>query len=994
MKYPQTIGGLLCLLCLLVLQAAGQTISPDRLLGRYQQFVWQDQHGLPQNGISAVVQSADSYLWLATAEGVVRFDGVRFTAFDTGNTPELKSNNIASVYADRAGALWAAYGSGLTRYQQGRFTFFSTEQGLTDARANALFEDRAGNLWIGTQGGLAIFRQGRFTTYTTRDGLPDNRVTAFAEDGEGGLWIGTMGGLARFSDGRFTVYTTRDGLAADRIQTLCRDRAGTLWIGTDGGGVSRFIAGRFSQAGLPPGLRRNRVQAMAEDRAGSVWIGSIGAGLFRFSDGRFDAITTREGLASDFIQAICPAPNGDVWLGTQGSGLALLRDARFSVYTTRDGLPHDIITTLHGDGDGALWVNSLGGLSRFQDGRFTVMTARDGLPLQVRALAVDHAGNLLASAGAQVLRYKAGRFSPYVTKAGLSLSSILMDRAGNLWAGTQFDGLQRFRDGQATACTVRDGLADNYITALFEDRAGRLWVGTGNGLSCLSDGRFTSWTQQDGFPGKHLLSFYEDRAGQLWIGTDGNGLIRCKDGRFTAITVKDGLYDNLAFQILEDDQGNLWMSGNKGIYRAALKELNEFADGQRRTVASFAYGANDGMLSRECNGASPAGWKTADGRLWFPTIKGLVAVNPQPRSAEPPRLAIEQVSVDGAARPVGQTLRLRPGEENLEIQYTALSWERPHAIRFRYQLAGFDQEWTEAGTRRAAYFPHLPPGSYSFRVIADNGEGVWNETGASFSFVVIPPFYRAWWFLALSLAGVAGLAFGGYKWRVRQLERANAAQRGFSRRLINAHEGERQRIAAELHDGLSQSLVIIRHRATICLNATDDPERRQEQLQEIAEASTAVIDEVREIIYDLRPVQLDRLGLTKSIEEMLDKVAGAHGLTIRRRLDDIDGLLPKDAENNIYRIIQESINNVVRHAQAGEAGVEIRKNADDICLVVEDDGRGFIPDETRDWSAGSGFGLPGIVERVRMLGGVPLIESAPNLGTTVTIRIPLRENQQ
>lgn len=973
----------------------GQTHSPRRLLRDYQQIVWQDQHGLPQNGISTVVQTPDGYLWLATAEGVVRFDGVRFTAFDTANTPELKSNNIAALLVTREGALWACYGGGVTRYYEGRFTYLGTAQGLLESRATSLFEDRAGRLWIGTDGGgVNVLHEGRVATYTVQDGLPDGRIRAFAEDAHGGIWIGTLGGLTRWHEGKFTTTPTREDGRAEPVHTLCWTRAGVLWAGTDNG-VSRLLGGRFTRAELPADLLRHRVQSIAEDRDGAVWLGAMGSGLYRFQAGGFALCTEPDGLVNSDLQSIFCAANGDLWLGTSGSGLALLRRGRFSVYGEAEGLPNEIIGAVRADGAGALWVKSRGGLSRYQDGKFTTLTEREGLPAGAGgALAVDRAGHLLTRGPEQVLRFKDGRFSPYVSRAGLAASHLLEDRAGRLWVGTMFEGLLCFQNGATSSYTKREGLADDYITALYEDRSGALWIGTGSGVSRWHEGRITTWAHKDGYPGRHILSFYEDAQGQIWIGTDGNGLLRWKDGAFKTITVKDGLYDNLAFQILADEQGHLWMSGNKGIYRARLSDLNGFADGRLPAVTSFAYGAMDGMLSRECNGASPGGWKTADGRLWFPTIKGVVAINPQQFDKEPPRVLIEQITVDDVGLPVGEPLRIRPGQERLEVQYTALSWSRPQQVRFKYQLAGIDDKWVDAGTRRTAYFQHLPPGTYRFRVIADNGEGVWNETGATMQFVVISPFYRTWWFVSLSILGIVALAFGGFRFRVRQLERANEAQREFSRRLINAHEGERQRIAGELHDGLSQSLAIIRQRATICLQAGDDPQRQQEQMEEIAEAATAVIDEVREIIYDLRPVQLDRMGLTNSLREMLEKVAQAHDLTLVHELDELDGRLTKEAENSLYRIVQEAVNNIVRHAAAKRATVRLQLQADKLRLVIADDGRGFIPDATRDWVVGRGLGLTGIHERTRLLRGDLLVESAPQQGTTITVELPLPEQQR
>ncbi len=990
MKILRTTIWILILHCLLFQAAAGQTFTPRRIFGQYQQIVWQDQHGLPQNGLSAVVQTPDGYLWLASAEGVVRFDGVRFTAFDTSNTPAIKSNNVQALLVDRTGVLWiGTHGGGLSRYEHGRFSHFGTQDGLSDSHIKCLLEDRAGNLWIGTDGGgLNMFRAGRFTSYTTAQSLPDNHIWTLAQDVKGALWIGTNGGLSQFHSGRFTNYKT--GLTNESVRVLYIDRAGKLWAGTRGG-LHQFQDGRFTNLGVNEKLKKTDVGSLLQDRDGTLWIGTIGSGLYRLKDGKFDNCTTREGLPSDEIQAIHQDAEGAIWLGTSGGGLVQLRAGLCNVYTMEDGLPHEMVGAVYADAEGNVWTGTEQGLSRFKDGKFTNYLKPDGQPFRhVTSISADQTGNVLIGSRGQIFRFQADRITNYNGLPSLAIMSFRNDRAGNFWVGTPYEGLHRFHTGQHNTYRQLDGLANDYVNALYEDHAGNLWIGTRQGLSCWQAGKITTWTAGQGFTGQHVLSFYEDATGTLWIGTHGDGLFRFKSEKFTVITTQNGLYDNLAFQILGDDNGNLWMSGNKGIYRASLQELNNFAEGYLPTVSSYAYGVADGMISRECNGADPAGAKTPDGKLWFPTIKGVVLVDPQKISRRAPLVTIEEVRLNGVLLPTSTPIEIRPGQENLEIQYTALSWNRPHALRFKYQVAGLEPKWIEAGTRRTAYFPHLPPGQYSFHVIADNGEGVWNEVGATINFVVLAPFYRTWWFLSLSILGVAGLAFGSYKLRVNQLEHANAAQQDFSRRLINAHEGERQRIAAELHDGLSQSLAIIRQRATICLQSQDDPIRQHEQMEEIAEAATTVIDEVREIIYDLRPVQLDRLGLTNSLGEMLDKVAQTHDLSLTRNLDQLDGRLPKEAENSLYRIVQEAVNNIVRHAHATRATVELKLTADVLRLVIADDGRGFIPDGTRNWVAGSGLGLTGIHERTLLLGGQLLVESAPQQGTTITIVLPLK----
>jgi ligand-binding sensor domain-containing protein len=435
------------------------------------------------------------------------------------------------------------------------------------------------------------------------------------------------------------------------------------------------------------------------------------------------------------------------------------------------------ILNIAGDTDGNVWFGgeSEGRLWRLRDDKFTALTTADGLP-------------------------------------NVRFGLLLGDRAGHLWVGTDGAGLAVSENGRFKIFTTKDGLIENSIQALYEGRDGSIWIGTGSGMSRYKDGRFTSWTVADGLSSGYIHAFYEADDGPLWIATDAGGLNRFKDGKFAIITTLHGLYDNLAFQILESG-GDLWMSGNRGIYRVSLQELNDFADGRLPAVNSYSYGTTDGMLSRECNGASPAGWKSSDGYLWFPTVKGLVRVNAEDRNRQPPAVMIEEVQVDNQSRSPDEFLRMTPEQESLEIGYTAISWTRPRQIRFKYRMEGLDREWTDAGTRRAAYYSHLPPGDYTFRVIADNGDGVWNPEGKSLAITVLPPFYRTWWFFALVVFSGGAVVVLFYHRRIGLIRRQYALETAFSRRLIDSQEQERKRFAAEMHDGLGQSFVIIKNRA-------------------------------------------------------------------------------------------------------------------------------------------------------------------------------------
>ncbi len=992
----------LWLSCLLSVSIWGQTLSTQKALGRYQQLVWQDQHGLPQNGVLSIRRTRDGYLWLGTIEGAARFDGVRFVVFDNTNTPEIKNSQILSLAEDRAGNLWlGAVGGGLTRYSEGRFRLYTKQDGLSSDFVRCLLADRAGNLWIGTRGGgLNLLRDERFTAYTTRDGLPSDQILTLAEDANGVVWIGTTKGLARFEQGRITAHTTREGLPNDRVNAVCVDSAGNVWVGT-GGGLCRMQQGRCVADGMPS---IGSVTALYEDRDRNLWIGTGGKGLFLRKDGRFTQYAVKDGLPSDTVLALYQDPQGDVWVGTVDGGLVQLRQGRFGVYTMEDGLPHNFVAAVFEDSQSNLWLGTNGGLSRLTNGVITTLPFRQGRP-ESGSIAEDRAGHIWFSGNGQLHQFRDGQFVRWTAVQGLPhepVRELLGDRAGNLWLSTPGHGLTQMREGRFRSFDTRDGLADNEVTALYEGRAGTIWVGTHNGGLSRFDAatqRFISWTAKDGLPGDQVIAFYEDRAGSLWIGTSGGGLRRFKDGKFAAITVKQGLYDNRTFQILSDtpsdieaDNSNLWMSCNRGIFRVSLRELNECADGRRAAVTSFAYGVADGMLSRECNSASPAGWKTRDGRLWFPTVKGVVAIDPRQPNVQSSLVAIERVRLDRAPLPAGQTVQIKPGQENLEIEYTGLNWSRPQEIRFKYQLAGLSQDWVETGTRRTAYFSHLPPGDYTFNVMADNGEGVWSTESKSLRITVLPPFYRTGWFLLLCILTGTSIVFAAFKYRINQLEQRQAAQQAFARQLIESQEAERKRIAGELHDGLGQNLLVIKNRALFGLMQPDDAPRAAEQLTDISTTASQAIDEVRQIAANLHPYQLDRLGLTKALTAMVRKVGAAAQLEIACALDNVDGLLPPASEINLYRIVQEGLNNIIKHAQATEASVQLRRLPHSLHLTMQDNGRGFVNAERGVLNAeakSSGFGLTGLSERALLLHGTLQIDSTPGEGTRLTLTMPL-----
>jgi signal transduction histidine kinase/ligand-binding sensor domain-containing protein len=957
--------------------ASAQATGRHDVFGRYQQLVWNERDGLPQNTVVAIAATRDGYLWLGTYEGAARFDGVRFRLFNASTTTGIGNSFVTSLLERRDGDLWlATYGGGVSRLSGGRFTQYTMRDGLSSDYIWCLLEDPAGTLWIGTDGGgVNAWSEGRFRSYTAANGLPSNIVRAIVEDGHGGVLVGTNRGIARIVDGRVSRYEGRADLADADVITLARQKDGSLWVAPVSGGLYRIDSHGVTEFGPDQGFTNDSVLSLTPDEEGRMWVGSSQNGLFRYVSGRFERYAAADGLPGARVPAMARGVDDDLWVGTDG-GLVRLKKPRVTVYTERNGLGGDVAGGIFQDVEGSVWAETGQKLTRFVNGAFKLLTTSDGLPDGRPRLASGAGGVPLVYTKSGLARWTQDRFVKQDDLTGLPwdrVNAVLEDRSGTLWLGIQDGGVMRVREGGATHLTRKQGLADDSVAALFEDRQGRIWVGTvRNGVTRISGGQMTSWSTRDGLGANHVKAFHEDAAGTLWVGTHGGGLSRFKDGRFATISARQGLYNDNIFQILEDDDGHLWMNCNTGIWRTSMSQLNEVADGRRTAVESFAY---------------LAGWKMRDGSLWFPTTKGIVAIDPRDRDVEVPRVVIEGMTINGEPVTTDGPVRVGPGPGNLEIQYTGLSWNRPHAVKFRFRLVGLDRDWTDVGARRTAYYSHLPPGSYTFAVTADNGDGVWNASGQTLALLVLPPFYQTWWFRSGVGLGLVALICLSWRYRVAQMTRAQAAQQAFSRQLIESQERERKRIAAELHDSLGQNLLVVKNRAMLGALSRQDEEGKK-QFNEIGATVAQTLEEVRSISYNLRPHHLDQLGLTTTVCAMVDKMAGSSGIQMSCDVDDIDGVFPPADEITVYRIIQESLNNVVKHSRAVEAHVAVHCHEHLVQVTIRDNGQGFASSaSTARMVDGGGFGLKGLAERVQMLGGVHTIESEPGRGTTVTVRL-------
>lgn len=926
----------------------------------YQIDQWTTEDGLPQNSVNALVQGPDGYLWLGTFGGLVRFDGLRFTLME-------RTDSAGTRHVDRVLAL--AVG-------------------------------RDGSLWIGTENaGLMRRRDGDYEVYTTADGLPDDQITALHASGDGELWIETAHvGLTRFAGGRFETLRDVDGepfgpvASVDGRDVLLEDRAGGFWVSRSED-MARWFEGNVSVHDVPD------ADVMVEDPEGGFWLGTSNDGLFHYrleaDGGDARRYPLADGQTDYRVRSAHVDRAGNVWIGTNANGLLRARRNLFTTYTTEEGLSHDVATAIYEAPDGTVWAaTNCGGVNAIDPERRTVRVHNprasgdpEGDPC-VFALTRTHDGAMWqGSYGKGVSRLTAGGGAWPRRIEGLPDSVVLAlhtDREGTMWVGTGRGGLAAVEDGVVRAVhTTEDGLSDDGVRVVHETRDGDLWIGTLAGANRLADGRFTD-TIADGL---HVRAFHDD-GGDLWVGTYGAGLLLLRDGAATQITREDGLADNVVSAILEDDSGNFWMSGNRGIYRVARSELVGFAEGRRERVRSVLYGAADGLHTVETNGGfQPAAWKDSRGHLWFPTLRGVAVVDPERATVQqpPPSVSVEDVVVDGASRGAGDTVVVGPGRSNVELHYAALSLSTPEHVTFRHRLHGFDREWVRAGARRVALYPRLEPGEYRFEVGAANRDGVWGGSASPVTLRVTPPFWSTWWFRLAAVAGLLGVVAVVVGRRERAARREQIAREKFSRRLIESQEHERRRIAGALHDGLGQQLLVVRNRALMALRAADvDPEVRA-QLHDIRDVASESLADVRNLAHDLTPRQLEHLGLSAALQAMIESVAQAAGIALEATVDEIDGLLSPEGEINLYRVVQEALNNMARHSGAATGYVRIRCNAGTVRATVVDDGRGF----ERDGPGDDGFGLSGMAERVRILGGSLDVETAPGEGTRIRVAVPV-----
>lgn len=910
--------------------AVGAAVAAPDGAGGVVVRVWQSQDGLPSNVVRSVVQASDGYLWVATAEGVARFDGFEFEPIEVDRDMRRSRLAFSRVFATSGGVVWAAtFQGGLFRVRDG-----CLEPVLEDIRrpspplVTQVVEDRSGTVWL---------RRGGETMRMENGGAVG--VDDPSED------------VAALLEADLGRQTTGGRRARQEDTPVLTDRSGRRWQAESDGGLT------ISEAGQPP-------IAVEFPQRGPVF-------------GINEMMLDRE---------------GNVWVASQVNGLARVRQARVNVVTVDPQAGERAYSCLLEDRSGVWWfADRKGGLIRWEGGdarRLDLSNSR--LPRPAAALFEDRDARLwVASRDGSVFLLAGDGFQPQFQKTQVpsKVRSIAQDAAGTLWfGGTQ--GLVAFDGKNVRKYGAGDGVADTEVSVVTPFPGGGMIVGTANGRVLTErGGRFTDLTKTEALGYQWVSGILPVAAGEVWVTTQGAGLWLWNGKSWRGFGPDDGLPDSRLTCVLDDRRGNLWLGSLGGIIRVARAELLARAKDSSAPLHWLRLDHTDGLPSREClGGFQPAGWRARDGGLWFPTGGGLVRLRPDliERNDVPPPVRLQSVRANGVIRETDSGMvRTEPGRARLEFRFVGLNFSAPEKTTYRTRLRGLGEAWTELGSQRIAAFEAVPPGRYTFEVVAVNGDGIASREAASVVVVVTPHWWQTVWFYlaagGLALAAAAGIGFLGARVRLKR--------RIQTLKIRNAREAERARIARDLHDDLGADLTEISILAALAAeDAGQSP--LEASLHQLSNKAKHAVTGLDEIVWAVNPREDTLRSLVEYLAAFAREFLDLARIALRTDIaTEIPGLpLPSTVRHSVFLAAREALNNVVKHSQATEVRLSVRIDAEMLEIRVADNGRGYDPTTTM-----GGDGLGNLASRMREAGGSCAIDTAPGGGTTVRLSLPLPE---
>jgi|HubBroStandDraft_6_1064221.scaffolds.fasta_scaffold06547_4 signal transduction histidine kinase/ligand-binding sensor domain-containing protein len=973
-------------------------LNPDLTIKELHHTAWGPSQGAPLGGAIALAQTNDGYLWMAGPSGLFRFDGIAFERIELPHDPKLSSLSLVSAFAARGGGLWVG------------FTF----------------------------GGVALLEDGHWQVYSVADGLPPGSPWQFAETPDGTLWVATDSDLARFDGAHWKAVGSRMGLPTSSGLILFVDSQGTIWAG---GGENSLL---YS---LHPGEHQFRNQpvaaptpwvgdSMAESSTGTVWldVGYKSVLVAQNPAPGKPGRSSRGGLLFD--------RDGTLWGSADGlrrlahpehlaMGTAVHLEEVVDAYSDADGLTARTVYSMLADREGNVWVGTTHGLDRFSEPSLSApLQSAENVKVVPRivvagvALADNVGGLWITNSVDAVVRYQNGRMSPPIIKQKVETLFRMPD--GTVWFGGR-KALWRVRQGHLDS--VPPPGPDQDTQALAEDKSGGLWASILGGVFRLKDGVWTPYGGIAGLPRRAAITIVRDRSDRLWFSySDGSvavlddervrtygaaeglqignvmanypgrmnhwfggefGLARLEGEHFYIVQSVPELPLDGITGIVETADGDLWLNGRPGIVHIAAAELQLSRVDHAYRVRGETLGAFDGIVGTASTlRPLPTAIEAADGKLWFATTGGIYGIHParRMRNRVPPPVLIRALTVSGQTIEPAAGLTLPVYTTSVRCDYIGLSLTAAEKVRYRYRLDGVDADWRELTAARQALYTNLRPGHYTFRVIAANNDGVWNEAGASLAFVIPPAFVQTGWFIVLCALGGAAVVWALVRLRVRQVRRR--LEQRMQDRL-----NERSRIARVLHDSLLQGFQGLMFRLQAARQLLPErPGDAAKSLDSAMQVGDQAIGEGRDAVQNLRSSSFDDRDLATSLSTLGSELEAGIDQPLKPEYCVVVEGRPREltavVRNEAYRIAREAVSNAYRHAKAGQIETEVTFGDADLTIRVRDDGIGMDPQILAQGQRPGHWGLPGMRERSESFGAHLHVWSDGSAGTEVELRIP------
>jgi len=957
-----------------------RALDPNRMPSQYIREQWTTEPRFPGGVVNGIAQTTDGYLWIGTDRGLIRFDGFNFRPVSLTSIAVAANVSILQVLTDAGGKLWVRpQGADLVRQKEGRFESVRYGHGAI----TALSKDQHGGVLV-SDIELGTFR---FTADDVQKLGPSSPpVISMTETADGKVWLGTLGdGLFSLAGGGATNVDA--GLPERKINSLL-PIDDELWVGTDTG-LFHGNSNGFRRLELPPFLGDVQVLSMLRDHDSNLWLGTT-RGLLRINGKGISFSEENELRGDGGINALFEDREGNLWVGGT-RGLGRMRDSTFVTYSSVSDPRFEHNGPVYLDPEGRTWfAPSQGGLYILQNGRVQAVASipSDEVVYSITGWA-DGVWAGRQRGGLTRLQFRNGAIASesYTEANGLAQNSVYAvykSRDGSAWAGTLNGGVSKFKDGHFTNYTRSNGLASNTVSSIIETHDGAMWFATPSGLSSFSNGQWKTYATAEGLPSPEVNCLFEDSSGTLWSETSA-GLAFLASGRFQILHESPDVLREPIVGMAEDKRGRFWIATADHVLRVPRAKL---LSGVVKAIDVREYGPADGLTSTEGVKRNRSVVADSAGRIWFSLGGGLSVVDPSQidDNSVPALPHIEAITADNNTAVMGAPVQIPPSPRRITFEYTGLSLAVPARVRFRYLLEGFDSGWSQPVAAREAVYTNLGAGSYRFRLIASNSEGLWNGPEAAIGFDVEPTLFETWWFRSAMVFCVGLVALAAYLIHMRQLTRLLNAR--FEERL-----GERVRVARELHDTLLQSFqgLLLRFQTAYALFDTR-PAEAKDVLGNSIDQTAQAITEGREAVQGLRASTIESNDLAQAITTLGEQLAAeTRGATSVGMIVEVEGTpwnLHPIVRDEIYRVASEALRNAFRHAQAKQIEVEFRYDERQLRLRVRDDGKGidakFLAAEGR---AGH-FGLHGMRERAKLMGGKLTVWTAAESGTEIELIIP------